>query len=610
MLGDEKMASAKTQFPHWDLTTIFPSMDSDEFVRAYEQLGAKIEDLEDHLKAIDASSEEDGSTDRIKLQSVINGYLDRMNETLLLLSELDSYLYALVSTDSHNTSARRRMSEVEILGSQVRTLRSRFQSWLGRSGLSKDEIGSLGGSARDHSFHLQELIEQSKYLMGDEEESLAADLALSGEIAWEKLQSTICSQVTAVFERNGKAERLAIAAIQSIRCHDPDRGMRKRAYEIEIEAWKKVREPLAAALNGVKGSVTTLDKRRGRKDALHSSLDKSRISRATLQSMMDVMRESLPIFRKYLDKKADRLGLARLSWWDLFAPVGDSTQHFNFDEASEFIVDRFHGFSPRLGAFAEKAFMKQWIDAEPREGKQGGAFCLEFPRAQQSRVLTNFDGSMEEVITLAHELGHAYHCERLDGNTMLQRITPSTLDETASVFCETIVTDALLDHAASSQEELTILEAFLIDATQTIVDIYSRFVFEREVFERRGNSELSADDFCEMMTDAQRKAYGGALDEHRLHPYMWAWKPHYYGPYNSFYNYPYAFGLLFSLGLYAVYKERGESFLVDYDNLLADMGKADTTELALGFGIDIQTSDFWKDSMKIIEQRIQRYLEI
>jgi pepF/M3 family oligoendopeptidase len=412
------------------------------------------------------------------------------------------------------------------------------------------------------------------------------------------------------FELNGGTERLPIAQVQSIRCHDPDRETRQRAFEAEIEAWRKVEQPIAAALNGVTGSVATLNARRGREDALHSSLDKSRISRCTLESMMDVMSESFPVFRKYMLKKAERLGQDRLAWWDLFAHVGDSTQKFSFDDASGFIVSHFNGFSSRLGDYARKCFDKKWIDAEPREGKQGGAFCLEFPQAEESRVLCNFDGSLEEVITLAHELGHAYHCECLIGTTILQRITPTTLDETASVFCETIVTDALLNKASSTQDELTILEAFLIDATQTIVDISSRFIFEKEVFERREDSELSSDDFCEIMVRAQKETYGEALDELHLHPYMWAWKPHYYGPYHSFYNYPYAFGLLFSLGLYSVYRQRGEDFLQDYDKLLAQMGQADTTDLALGFGIDIREPEFWRESMNVVEERVNRYLEI
>jgi len=607
------MGSAKStgeELPHWNLTSIFPSLKSDRFTRAIEDLAARVDDLDQHLGAINVSAAGGAAIETSEIAHIINGYLDRMNETLTLYEDIDSYLYARVSTDSHDNDARQRLSEVGILASRIRTLRIRFQSWLSTVRDVLPEVVASGGSAGEHSFHLNELIHQSKYLMGNDEESLAAELALSGETAWEKLQSTVCSQVMVEFDRDGNMEQLPAAALQSIRCHHPDRAVRRRAYEAEIEAWEKVREPLASALNGVTGSVATLNRRRGRDDALHSSLDKSRIDRETLESLMSVMSESFPAFRKYMLKKAARLGQKKLAWWDIFAPVGNSNHKFTFPEASEFIVDHFEGFSAPLASYAKKSFQNRWIDAEPREGKQGGAFCLEFPGAEQSRVLCNFDGSLEEVITLAHELGHAYHCECLIGTTQLQRVTPMTLDETASVFCETIVTDALLSQASTVEDELTILEAFLIDATQTIVDIASRFIFEKEVFERREKAELSADDFCEIMVRAQMETYGDGLDQRYHHPYMWAWKPHYYGANDSFYNYPYAFGLLFSLGLYSVYEKRGDSFVADYDKLLAGMGQASTTDLALGFGIDIRKPDFWRESVGVIEKRVARYLEI
>jgi oligoendopeptidase F len=232
------------------------------------------------------------------------------------------------------------------------------------------------------------------------------------------------------------------------------------------------------------------------------------------------------------------------------------------------------------------------------------------PGVEESRILCNFDGSLDQVFTLAHELGHAYHNECKIGRTMLQRITPMTLAETASIFCETIVTDAMLAEASSALEELSILETFLTGATQVIVDISSRYLFEKEVFERREKAELSAEDFCDAMVRAQEMTYGDGLDGQYLHPYMWAWKPHYYRPGLSFYNFPYAFGLLFGLGLYAVYQDRGRDFLPAYDALLTDTGASTVAELASRFDIDIRNPIFWRKSLELIEQRIDRYLEL
>jgi oligoendopeptidase F len=287
--------------------------------------------------------------------------------------------------------------------------------------------------------------------------------------------------------------------------------------------------------------------------------------------------------------------------------VVSSEAHFGYGQARDFILERFSAFSERLASFAERAFDHNWIDAEPRDGKRGGAFCMGLPDVDESRVLCNYDGTLSQVLTIAHELGHAYHNECQVGKTILQTQTPMTMAETASIFCETIITDALLAQASEPEEELSILEALLIDASQVVVDIYSRFLFEKEVFERRADAELSAQDLCEIMVRTQKETYGQGLDTRYLNPYMWAWKPHYYRATLSFYNYPYAFGLLFGLGLYAVYQERGEAFLGEYDQLLRSTGEGTAADLAAGFGIDIRQQEFWESSIDLIRRRIERY---
>jgi len=330
------------------------------------------------------------------------------------------------------------------------------------------------------------------------------------------------------------------------------------------------------------------------------------------------MRDSFPVFRRYLRAKAARLGQEALPWWDLFAPVvapgtaggAGGERHFTFAQAEQFIDQQFSPFSSRLAGLAQRAFANRWIDAEPRAGKRGGAFCMWVPGVRESRVLCNFDGTLDQLFTIAHELGHAFHNECSAGQLPLQTLTPMTLAETASTFCETLVTEAALAAATSPAEELSILETFLIGATQIVVDITSRFLFEQEVFERRAQAELSADDFCEIMLRVQRETYGDGLDQRYLHPYMWTWKPHYYRAEMAFYNYPYAFGLLFGIGLYALYQSRGPAFVADYEALLASTGQASPAELAARFGIDIRQPQFWRDSLAVIERRIDRYISL
>ena len=594
--------------PHWDLSNVYPSLTSTQFTSAMVELRKQIDGLQEFLDNYKISRAQTGSPNVTRAKVVIDGYIDRINELLRLFGTLNAYVASYVTTDSFNANAKRLESELEIVSVKLQEEDVRFEGWIGTVANLLAGIISLSGTAKTHSFYLRETADQSRFLMSDAEESLAAQLELSGGNAWSKLQGTICSQLSVNFELEGKTQRMPIAALINL-SHHHDQTVRQRAYEAEMSAWDTVREPLAAALNGVKGTVITLYKKRGRTDALHASLDHSRIDREILETMLKAMNESFPIFRKYLKSKAKRLNDVALPWWDLFAPIEGTAKRYSWPETTEFITSHFGTFSERLAGLAKRAFQNNWIDAEPRQGKRGGGFCMDVPLVNESRILCNFDGSLDQVSTVAHELGHAFHTECQVGKTMLQSRTPMTLAETASIFCETIITEAMLA-GATPKEELVILETNLISTTQVIVDITSRFLFEKEVFERREKSELSPDDFCEIMLRSQKSTYGEGLDEQHLHKYMWTWKPHYYSTGFSFYNYPYAFGLLFGTGLYALYKERGKSFVPDFETLLAETGEATPAELALRFNIDVRKPDFWRNSLKVVEKRIERYVNL
>ena len=603
--------------PHWDLTNVYPGLDSVEFKQAVDQLQAKLDDLNGYLSAQQITRSAVVSIGPTELAQVIAGYLDRMNAVMRLNGTLQSYLHSFVSTDSYNTVARRLMSELETLAVRLERADVLFRGWIGVAAADRDRFEqalsqedpaqALTADLRGHTFYLKEAAEQSRYLMSEAEETLASELSLSGASAWEKLRGVVTSQLKIPFEVDGRAKELPITVIQNMRT-EADGELRRRAHEAELAGWASVREPLAACLNGIKGTVITLYKRRGRTDALHQALDQARIDRETLNTMLAAMKDSFPAFRRYWRAKARRLGKDALPWWDLSAPVGRLERRYSFAQARDLILEQLYAFSERSGAFTRRAFDQSWIDAEPRAGKRGGAFCMRLPAVEESRILCNFDGSLDQLLTLAHELGHAYHNECQVGKMPLQRRTPMTLAETASIFNETIVTDAILAQAADPEEELGILETFLIGASQVIVDIYSRYLFEKEIFERRANAELSADDFCDIMLRSQQETYGDGLDPRHLNPYMWAWKPHYYSAGLSFYNFPYAFGLLFGLGLYAVYQERGKAFLPEYDALLRSTGEGTAADLAARFGLDIRQRTFWEGSLRVIEKRIERYL--
>ncbi|MEW5868724.1 MAG: M3 family oligoendopeptidase [Chloroflexota bacterium] len=595
--------------PRWDLSNVYPGLEAPEFKTDLARLTSQIGGLE----ALFARSLSQATTQTpiAELAGLAGEAIQRLNEILELASTMGPYIFSFVATDSHNTTARRQLSEFEQIGARLDVIQTQLQAWVGGLAPLLDQIIAADPLAQAHAFTLKEAAEQSRYLMSQAEEVLAAEMNLSGFNAWSRLQGTVTSQLSVDFEMEGQVQKLPLPAIINLQAHQ-DEDVRRRAYEAEIQACESVREPLAACMNGVKGTVNTLDQRRGRQDALHSAIDTARIDRPTLEAMLDAMQASFPTFRKYFLAKARRLGKEQLAWWDLFAPVGQSKVTYTFEEGRDFILENFASFTPDLAAFAKRAFEHHWIDAEQRQGKRGGAFCMALPGVKESRLLCNFDGTLGQVSTIAHELGHAYHnhCAFQANKTPLQASTPMTLAETASIMCETIVMQAVLRQTSDPQSVLAILETMLINDAQVIVDIYSRYLFEKEVFERRPQAELSADDFCDIMERAQKATYGDGLDARYLNRYMWAWKPHYYRTDISFYNFPYAFGLLFGVGLYAIYQQRGAEFVPDYRNLLASTGEGTAAELAARFGIDIRQSAFWQASLEVIAQRIERYCQI
>ncbi|MBP9675495.1 MAG: M3 family oligoendopeptidase [Anaerolineaceae bacterium] len=595
--------------PRWDLSNVFPSLNSDEYNAAFKNLNALLAEIETLIK--EKTSTTTGAEPASELSALAVEIIDRYNVILLLAGTIRAYIESFITTDSYNKEALRRESEFDLVGMKLNQIETQILAWIGKISSRLPEMFSSEARLEEHRYFLEESTRQSRYLMSEAEEMLAAELSLSGSTAWSKLQGMLTSQASAEVEVDGKVTRLPSPALINLRSH-PDGATRKRGYEAEDQMWTKLKLPLAAALNGIKGEVNVLNRRRGREDAVHSAIDAAHIDRQSLEAMLGAMHDSFPMWRRYLKAKAKYLGKEKLPWWDIFAPVGETKSDYTFDEAKQVILTNFGSFAPELEAFASNAFAKNWIDAEQRDGKRGGAFCMDVPMVGESRILSNFDGSFDQVSTLAHELGHGFHndCAVKAGKTEIQKFTPMTLAETASIMCETIVSSALMKEVTNPQQELAILESQLNGESQVIVDIYSRYLFEKEVFERRAQTELNADEICEIMENAQKATYGDGLDERYLQKWMWTWKPHYYSAGLSFYNFPYAFGLLFATGLYAIYQQRGPSFVPDYMHMLASTGEAPAADLAARFGIDIRTPKFWQDSLKISEKRVDRFCEL
>lgn len=334
----------------------------------------------------------------------------------------------------------------------------------------------------------------------------------------------------------------------------------------------------------------------------------SHMSRETLEAMLAAMRRYLPKFHEYLRAKARRMGYENgLPWYELFAPMGEDDRQFTTEEAKEYLLSHFGPFAPDLADMVEEAFDNAWIDFYPRKGKSGGAFCAGVPAMKRSWILTNFDGALGDVVTLAHELGHAFHNRNMEGNRPLNTEYSMPVAETASTFNEMVIMNAAIAEA-KGEARMALLENQLQDTTQIICDIYSRYLFETAVFEERENSFLFPPRLQELMLKAQKEAYGDGLDENFLHPYMWVCKGHYYSSGLSFYNFPYAFGGLFARGLYARYREEGEAFLPKYRALLKATATSDVEEVAGIAGIDLTRPEFWDESLRTIAEDIDAFI--
>jgi len=602
------MPATTQQLPRWDLSNIYPGMDSDAYKIDLEKVLAELDELDKLVSENNVARLEKPPSDFQVTGKILDELINRLNAVLLTFNTQEAFVYSFVTTDSYNKDAAKKLSELEQISLRFQKLLTRFQSWVGSFGDTFEKILEHAPVAAEHKLGLIELIEQAKYLMDTRLEDLAAELSLAGGAVMWKLQGTVTSQLKMPFEMDGKTEDLPITVLRNL-AMNPDGDIRKRAFETEIEGWKKIRESVAFSLNGVKGSGITFAKWRGRDNVLHASIDRNRIDHDTLDALLAAMKDSFPMFRKYLKSKAAKLGKDKLPWWDLFAPTGEAEMKFTWPEASNYIVEQFGTFTPELADFARNAFDNHWIDGGPRDGKRGGAFCMGIPGVEESRILANFDGSFEQMTTLAHELGHGFHNSCQKGLPMMRRGAPMTIAETASIFCETIVFKAALNQATPEQQ-LGILESQLIGATQVIVDIYSRFLFESEVIKRREKADLSADELCEIMIDAQKQTYSDGLDNEHLHPYMWLLKPHYYYHGGDFYNYPYAFGLLFGLGMYAIYQKEGDDFIPRYKDLLKSTGEGKVADLAARFGINVKTRDFWDNSLKLYEEQVDKYCSL
>ncbi len=458
---------------------------------------------------------------------------------------------------------------------------------------------------KEYEYLLSEIKKEAEHLLSDDVEDVIAKLNISAGSAWGSMQSFLTSTLEVEYRDN-------IITFPEVRnkAHSEDVNVRKDAFAAELKALEKIKDAVSFSLNNIKTQVNTICELRGYESPLEMTLSQAKMKRETLEAMLEAIREALPAFHRYLKHKAKIMGHEKgLPWYDLFAPIGETTTKFTVEESKDYLLKHFKSFSKDLADMVEEAYDEEWIDFFPRKGKVGGAFCENMPFVKQSRILTNFTGSLSDVVTLAHELGHAYHGLNIQEHLPLNVDYSMPVAETASTFNEAIIMEAAI-RESEGREKIALIESQLQDVTQIICDIYSRYLFETAVFDRCKTGFLFADELKEIMLQAQKTAYGEGLDHDYLHPYMWVLKGHYYSENLSFYNFPYAFGGLFARGLYEKYKSEGEAFIPKYRALLKATTVMSVEDAAKQAEINLEDPEFWRTSLKTIEALIDQFVTL
>lgn len=533
--------------------------------------------------------------------AIADTVIRQVNETVKESEILGAYIYATVSTDTRHEQAQGLLSELETLDARVAPLIARLADWI--SSLGADALATVSTEAREHLGPLQRLAARAEHQMSESEEGLYAELGTTGSSAWGRLQGDLTSQLTTEVALPTGAAEMPMAAVRGLMSNG-DIAVRRAAYDAEMRAWPTISVACAAAMNSIKGESNIVNHRRKWASPLDASLYGNSVSRATFDAMQSAVRSSLPDFRAWMRIKGRLNGDQNgLSWWNMMAPISFSPGEISWDQGIELVRGAFAAYSDNLAGLVDRSLNEKWLDAEPRDGKVGGAFCMPFVD-DRSLVLLNWSGNVDSAQTTAHELGHAYHNTQLAHRTPLQKRLPMALAETASIFCETLVVEEGLQRL-SGDARLALLDVDLQGAAQVVVDIHSRFLFETEVFARRQRRTLGVTEFNDLMLSAQSDAYGNGIDQSTAHPYMWILKPHYYG--SHFYNWPYTYGLLFGLGLYARYQNDPERFRVGYDNVLSRAGMDTAEQLGQAFGLDVTDEAFWTASLDVLRARMADY---
>ncbi|QQZ10788.1 M3 family oligoendopeptidase [Heyndrickxia vini] len=585
----------------WDLDVFFKGgSHSVEFQSFLDEINDSMKAFEAEVKKWDVSNILQEKNDFLKL-------LNSLQTNSQMLRQAGAFVSCLQAQNMQDTKANELRGKVSNYLAQLNTILTIFDDKL--KTISEESWVQLleTEELKDLHFVLNERREIAKEMLPKEQEALINALSVDGYHGWGEMYDTLVSQVKIPYEENGEVFELSVGQAHNKFSH-PDRNVRAKIFESWEKAWDEKAELFAATLNHLAGFRLSIYESRNWEEVLKEPLSYNRMQKETLESMWNVISDFKKPLTEYLKRKAELLGVQKLSWYDLDAPIGDVNSHFSYQEGAEFIIQHFSEFGDQLAEFTKKAFEDRWIEAEDRSGKRPGGFCTSFPVSGQSRIFMTYSGTPSNVSTLAHELGHAFHSYALKNVHPLNRNYAMNVAETASTFAEMIVSDASVKNAKNDAEKLALLEDKVQRTVALLMNIHARFLFETKFYEERKKGIVGKDRLNELMLEAQKEAYGDCLEEY--HPLFWASKLHFFITGVPFYNFPYTFGYLFSLGIYAQAQKEGKGYEEKYMALLRDTGSMKVEDLAKKhLNVDLSKRDFWEEGVQLCIKDIEEFLE-
>jgi len=588
--------------PAWDLEVIFPGGSRSHEFRIYmDEIKVGLEHFSTLVDDYRPGKQE---TNYSQLVEIVEAYAKIKKQ----FSEAAAFISCLSAQDMQDEQANILVAERSGLGAELSGVVTKLvekcvlindQSW---DNLMKQS------DLKEVAYVLNEARDEAKEKLPIEQEMLINDLSVDGYEGWGQMYDAIVGNINVAIKEDGETNFYSVGQATN-KLNDPNRSVRKHVFEQLDKVWRDQGGLFGQTLNHLAGFRIQKYKHRGWTEILKEPLTINRMKQTTLDVMWKAITDHKPTFIKYIDRKAEIIEIDKLSIYDIEAPLTSTEEKLSYTEGAHFIINHFRKFSPKMADFAQMAFEKRWIEAEDRDGKRPGGFCTSFPDSEQTRIFMTYSGTAANIATLAHELGHAYHQHVMNDMNALNQGYAMNVAETASTFAEMLVADASVKNAINKDEKISLLEDKIQRSVAFFMNIHSRFIFEQQFYEERKAGMVSVTRLNELMVEAQKEAYCNSLSEYD--PTFWSSKLHFHITGVPFYNFPYTFGYLFSLGIYAHAQEQGDTFEEDYIALLRDTGRMNVEELAMKhLNVDLTQPDFWEHAIQLCIQDVEEFLSL